>query len=140
MIPIDRRIDHIIVHHSATPRGRDVDAKEIRRWHLEEGYSDIGYHDIIRIDGTIEAGRDRNQSGAHCKGFNAHSIGICIVGHGHEGFEDCQFLALKGLLSFYCDRLPNAQIKTHRDFAKTLCPGMSTAELLARAQIAQKGD
>lgn len=58
-----------------------VDASIIRKWHVEEnGWRDIGYHFIILRDGTIQEGRPVDQVGAHCRGLNAHSIGICLVG------------------------------------------------------------
>ena len=76
-----RDISEIIVHCSATSRGRDVDTKEIRRWHTEDnGWSDIGYHFVIELDGDIGVGRPQEKSGAHCKGKNSTSIGVCYVG------------------------------------------------------------
>lgn len=76
-----RVIDRIIIHCSDTPEGRYVNAAEIRRWHIQErGWSDIGYHFVILLDGTIERGRPIDRIGAHCKGQNLHSIGICYVG------------------------------------------------------------
>ena len=76
-----RDISEIIVHCTATPRGRDVDTKEIRRWHTEDnGWSDIGYHFVVELDGDIGVGRPQEKSGAHCKGKNSTSIGVCYVG------------------------------------------------------------
>ena len=67
-----RRIDQIIVHCTATPAGRETSVDEIRRWHLERGFSDIGYHFVIGLDGCIEDGRPLVKIGAHCKGKNRH--------------------------------------------------------------------
>ena len=82
-----RRIDEIIIHCSDTQEGCDVTAADIRRWHTTPrekggafGWSDIGYHVVIRIDGTIELGRHITRIGAHCAGHNEHSIGVCYVG------------------------------------------------------------
>ena len=76
-----REINRIIIHCSATPEGRDVDAATIKKWHTEErGWSDIGYHYVIKIDGSIESGRPLDVAGAHTKGHNADSIGICYIG------------------------------------------------------------
>lgn len=75
-----KKIDSIIIHCSATREGMDVRASDIRKWHLERGYSDIGYNYVIDIDGTIETGRPLTKNGAHCLGYNDHSIGICYVG------------------------------------------------------------
>lgn len=70
----------IIIHCSATREGQDIKAKTIKQWHKARGFSDIGYHYIIDLDGTIEKGRDESLVGAHCIGKNAISIGICYVG------------------------------------------------------------
>lgn len=80
-----RMINDIIIHCSATRPKVDVGAKEIKQWHTQpepygRGWRDIGYHYIIRLDGTIERGRPISRAGAHCVGHNAHSIGICYVG------------------------------------------------------------
>lgn len=75
-----RKIDKIIVHCSATVEGKDFKAADIRKWHLQRGFKDIGYHYVVDLDGTIELGRPELQIGAHCSGQNKDSIGICYVG------------------------------------------------------------
>lgn len=76
-----RPVRRIIVHCSLTRPDQDIGAEEITRWHVNEnGWSDIGYHYVIRRDGTLEAGRPLSREGAHCKGNNDDSIGICLVG------------------------------------------------------------
>lgn len=75
-----RHIKEIILHCSATPEGRDIKAKDIDLWHRRRGFISIGYHYVIDLDGTIEKGRDIKLNGAHCKGHNSNSIGICYVG------------------------------------------------------------
>ena len=78
----------IIVHCADTLATMDIGVEEIRRWHVEErGWDDIGYANVIRRDGTIELGRDldgdgdvADEIGAHAAGFNAQSIGVCLVG------------------------------------------------------------
>lgn len=76
-----RTIKEIIVHCSATPPSMDIDVDDIRRWHVEgNSWRDIGYHLVILRDGTLQKGRPVNQAGAHCRGHNSHSIGICLVG------------------------------------------------------------
>ena len=72
-----RKIKQIIVHCSATKEGQDFKAKDIKRWHFERGFSDIGYHYVVDLDGTIEEGRSLELIGAHTKGQNRDSIGIC---------------------------------------------------------------
>ena len=76
-----RKIDKIILHCAATPEGRDVKTETIKSWHVKgNGWSDIGYHFVIELDGTIRNGRPVERIGAHTKGHNATSIGICYVG------------------------------------------------------------
>lgn len=70
----------IILHCSATREGQNITAKTIKKWHLEKGWQDIGYHYIIDIDGTIERGRPLDEIGAHCVNQNNCSIGICYIG------------------------------------------------------------
>jgi len=75
-----RNIEEIIIHCSATPEGRDVSTEEIRQWHLDRGWSDIGYHFVVELDGTVYDGRPLEIAGAHARGHNSQSIGICYVG------------------------------------------------------------
>ena len=75
-----RKISELIVHCTATPEGKYFDASHIDRWHKQRGWSGIGYHFVVLLDGTIEYGRDLNKSGAHTKGKNSTSIGLTYVG------------------------------------------------------------
>lgn len=75
-----RRIDTIIVHCTATKAGRDFHVSDVDAWHRERGFDGCGYHYIVTLDGTIEAGRSIERVGAHCSGHNAHSIGVAYVG------------------------------------------------------------
>ena len=74
------KVKNIIIHCTATTRGRDVTAADVDRWHRARGFRSIGYHYLIRLDGTIEPGRSENEIGAHTLGQNATSIGVCYVG------------------------------------------------------------
>lgn len=80
-------IDAIVIHCSATREGKPYYAKDVERWHKERGFKCIGYHYVIDLDGTVEAGRPLNQQGAHAntpglsgESYNKHSIGICYIG------------------------------------------------------------
>ena len=75
-----RQIKQIIVHCSATKEGYHFTKADIDRWHKEQGYSCIGYHYVIYLDGSIHQGRAEDEIGAHCLGKNATSIGICYIG------------------------------------------------------------
>ena len=75
-----RNIDSIIVHCSATKAGQDFTAADIDCWHRERGFNGSGYHYVVRLDGKLEKGRDVSLAGAHCKGWNERSVGICYIG------------------------------------------------------------
>ncbi len=77
-----REITEVVIHWSGTFLDQDIGAKEIHKWHQQAGYDGIGYHYVIRKDGTIERGRPIQKDGAHAKvnGHNLRSIGLCLVG------------------------------------------------------------
>lgn len=78
-----RKIENIVIHCSDTPEWKEFDIDDIRKWHVEEnGWTDVGYHYVVLLDGTIQIGRALDVPGAHVKGHNAHSIGICYIGGG----------------------------------------------------------
>lgn len=81
-----RQIDHIILHTAASKDGnRPVDAgvERIRAYHIRgRGWSEIGYHYVVRFDGKVEKGRSEAIPGAGVAGFNAHTIHVCLSGHG----------------------------------------------------------
>ena len=71
---------HLILHCAATPEGKSFTANDIDRMHKQRGFKKIGYHYVIRLDGTTEKGRNETENGAHCIGHNTKSIGICYIG------------------------------------------------------------
>ena len=128
-----RRIDKIIVHCSATPEGKDFTVDDIRKWHLEKGWSDIGYHYVVYRDGSVHLGRDVNIQGAHCADNNGNigSIGVCYIGGcardgktAKDTRTDAQKTALLNLLIDLKKLYPQAVILGHRDLDKhgKLCP------------------
>ena len=130
-----RQITELIIHCSATPAGQNVHASDIRRWHKQQGWSDIGYHYVIDLDGTVELGRDVDLIGAHCNGHNTHSIGICYVGgcmpDGKTPADtrtEAQKAALACLLLELRQIYPKAAIHGHRDFAQKACPCFDAAQ------------
>ena len=81
-----RHINEIIIHCTDTVEGRDYTVDDVRRWHKERGWSDIGYHYLVYRNGTVAVGRDVDLIGAHCSGHNSYSIGVCYVGgRGKDG-------------------------------------------------------
>ena len=124
-----RTINEIIIHCADTPAGRDNTVADITAWHKDRGFRTIGYHYVIYRDGSIHTGRPVQEIGAHCKGHNAHSIGICYIGgKSADGKkqEDTrtpeQKEALLSLLRQLKAQYPNATIYGHRDFSSKLCP------------------
>lgn len=76
-----RTLDKIVIHCSATPPTMDIGAKEIRSWHVNERkWRDIGYHFVVRRNGEVELGRPLDMQGAHARGHNKTSVGVCWVG------------------------------------------------------------
>lgn len=120
------RTDWLVVHCAATAPDAQVRAADIRRWHLAKGWSDIGYHYVIGRDGVLEPGRPENAVGAHVRGFNQVSLGICLIGgvdaqgKPENNFTAAQFTRLHELLSELKKRYPNAGIRGHRDFSPDL--------------------
>ena len=130
-----RRIDKIIVHCSATPEGKDYSVDTIRKWHLQRGFSDIGYHYIIYRDGSIHTGRDESVIGAHCKGHNSNSIGVCYIGGvavdgktPKDTRTSEQKQSLLKLLKELKAKYPKASIHGHRDFANKACPSFDATK------------
>ena len=76
--------NYIVLHCSQTRPSQNIGAKEIDRWHREIGWLKIGYHKVLRRDGTEENGRGIDEIGAHVKDYNHNSIGICLVGGAKE--------------------------------------------------------
>ena len=125
-----RKISEIILHCSATPEGKDFKAKDIKTMHVKQGWSDIGYHFIVDLDGTIEPGRDIDKIGAHCLNHNANSIGICYIGgcdknmQGKDTRTQAQKDALLDLVFLLLQQyhLNINQVHCHNEYAKKLCP------------------
>lgn len=117
------KIDEIYVHCAATPEGKHFEVSDIIKWHLERGFSTIGYHYVVLLDGTIQKGRDELFSGAHCKGRNSRSVGVCYIGgcKNAKGLPPkdtrtpAQKSALKSLLKELKSKYPKAKIMGHRD-------------------------
>ena len=131
-----REINKIIVHCSATREGENFEVAEIRKWHVEgRGWSDIGYHFYIDLYGQIHKGRDIAKIGAHCKGHNRNSIGICYCGGVEADGKtpkdtrlECQKKALVAVLRTLKAMYPNAVIHSHNDFANKACPSFNATK------------
>jgi len=126
-----RKITEIILHCTATREGQPTTVEAIRRYHVKNrGWSDIGYHYVVYLDGSIHEGRNVDISGAHCTGHNAHSIGVCYVGglDKHGKAKDTRtpeqkatlIKLVKQLMQTY--RLSANQVYGHYQFANKACP------------------
>ena len=124
-----RVINEIIVHCTATPEGREVTVEEITKWHKQRGFTTIGYHYVVYLDGSVHEGRSVDVSGAHCTGHNSHSIGVCYVGGlakdgktPKDTRTDKQREGLAWLIKSLKDVYPRAVVHGHREYASKACP------------------
>lgn len=126
--------NNLVIHCAATRPSQDVGVREIRQWHRARGFSDIGYHFVIRRSGKVDKGRPVDEIGAHVQGHNADSVGICLVGGINEetfkpenNFTPQQWEALQRLLTALLRRYPKAKVLGHRDFpgVQKACPSFA---------------
>lgn len=145
-----RAVDLIVLHCSATPNGRHFSAADIDQWHLERGFRRqpawlarqnpslraIGYHFVIYVNGAIASGRHLEEAGAHARGHNADSVGVCLVGT--DRFTAAQWQAAAALVDRLLQTFPEAQVLGHRDLpsVRKLCPGFDVAAWLAADMLA----
>ena len=133
-----RDLNRIILHCSATREGKDFSADTIRDWHVKgNGWSDIGYHWVIRLDGSIEVGRPLEKSGAHTKGHNKDSVGVCYIGGCdadgkpkdtmNPEQEKAWRMIVMSLRTLYGD----LTIHGHNEFANKACPSFIVKEKFA---------
>lgn len=129
-----RKIDKLVIHHTADSIKNKQTVDSIRKIHLNRGYADIGYHKVIDNDGVIRQGRPDERNGAHCynryepksQGVNSTSIGITVAGNfEYEQPTDIQIASLKHTCLVLCKRynINPEHIYGHRDFMATACPG-----------------
>lgn len=136
-----RRIDKIIIHCSATPEGREVTVETIRRWHKNQGWSDIGYHYIIYLDGSVHEGRPIEMIGAHTTGQNTYSIGICYIGGCDKNMKPKdtrtaeQEASLVKLVKSLKERFPGATVHGHNEYAARACPSFDVKKWVKEAGI-----
>lgn len=134
--------DMIVIHHTGSP-DMDASAEQIHGWHLGNGWAGIGYHYVIRKDGTIERGRPEWAIGSHAQGENSHTIGIHLSGDfsavepTEEQIEKCAML-----VADICDRygipFDRQHIVGHGELMATDCPGTNLQALLDDGTIVGK--
>jgi len=125
-----RGVKEIFVHHSASARPEDDDISVMRKWHLERGYQDVGYHYFITSGGVIQPGRNLELIPAAQGGHNTGTIAICLSGVG-SAFSDAQFDALRVL----CKEINKAYAGAvtfhgHKEVYATECPHYDYKKIL----------
>ena len=136
--------DMIVIHHTGSP-DMDACAEQINQWHLNNGWAGIGYHYVIRKDGTIEAGRPEWAVGAHAEGDNSHSIGIHLSGDFSEVEPtDEQVEKCAMLIAYLCDKygieINRDNVVGHGELMATDCPGDNLQALLDDGTITGKAN
>lgn len=134
---VNTPVTEAIIHTSATPGGwsqgmtvLDV-VGEIDRWHKERGWKGIGYHRVIMPNGDIGIGRSLYEVGAHVKGHNTGSIGICLIpvrtvmsmGTFDDFYTRQQREALRQYLKDLKRLTPITKVSGHNEYSPKLCPG-----------------
>lgn len=113
--------DEVILHHA---EASSATVWEINDWHLNNGWTGIGYHYYIRKDGSVYRGRPEWALGAHAVGHNDRSIGICCEGaYMTETMPAAQLASLKALLRDIMGRYGKLALRRHKDVNSTDCPG-----------------
>ncbi len=131
----------IFVHCSATKPSMDIGVREIRQWHKEKGWLDIGYHFVVRRDGAVEEGRAIEAVGSHVQGYNSDSVGVCLVGgidakgNFEANFTPEQMNALRSLLVTLQVLYPKAVIRAHHDVAPKACPSFNLSHWLDTGEL-----
>lgn len=127
---LSRPVDELIWHTSATPEGREISVDTIRGWHKDgRGWSDIGYHYVVHLDGSVEAGRPLNKIGAHVSGHNRRTIGACYIGGmnakmtvAKDTRTPAQKAAMVALTKELISRYNLTEISGHNQYANKACP------------------
>jgi N-acetylmuramoyl-L-alanine amidase len=131
-------IDEIILHNSATREGQDISAETIDRWHKKRGFKKIGYHLVIRLDGTREYGRLLTETGAHTKGRNRTTIGVCYIGGVDSNLKpkDTMTEAQEQTFREYVKEMremcnKHLALSGHKKYANKACPSFNVEDKFA---------
>ena len=120
-LSIRSKTERIILHHAESS---SCTVEDIDNWHKKNGWTCIGYHFFVKKDGTIYRGRQENSVGAHARGANSNSIGICFEGrYETEQMPDAQVKAGKELVAYLKNKYNISKVQKHSDVCSTSCPG-----------------
>ncbi len=128
-MPKRKETNKIIIHCAATKPSMDIGVEEIRKWHIQKGFRNVGYHFVIKRDGTVETGRAEDEIGAHAYGNNADSLGICLVGgisdsgQSEENYTDIQWSILRELVEDLLEKYSSdLEVIGHNEVSTKDCP------------------
>ena len=131
-MPLENRpaTNFLVIHHTGSGADNDIDAsaEEIHGWHLNNGWAGIGYHYVVRKDGTVEQGRPHWTIGSHAYGKNSESIGIHLSGDFTDAAPtDAQIestaLLIANLCADYGLPIDRQHVFGHREVGESSCPG-----------------
>jgi len=125
-----RKIHRVFIHCSASDHPHHDNMSTIRSWHLERGFSDVGYHFFIQKDGTLEYGRDIEKTPAAQKGHNLYTLAICMHGLREENFTQAQFDTLHQLAVQIVHNYENVSFHGHCEVSKKACPVFNYRKVL----------
>ena len=139
--------DFIVIHCAATKPSMDIDVDDIDSWHRKRGFFSVGYHFVIKRDGTRQIGRSLDEVGGHAKGFNHRSIGICLVGGVSEddhtkaenNFTKKQWVELELLLDELLRTFPHAKVIGHNQISQKDCPSFDVQAYLKDKPFKESG-
>lgn len=143
-----RRVELIVIHCSATRECVAYSPAQLEKDHLARGFKQAGYHYYIRRTGEIVEIRPLGMIGAHARGYNRHSVGVCYEGGLNTAGELAdtrtpeQIISLHQLINKLKTRFPGALVCGHRDLSPDLngdgvisphewikgCPGFEVKE------------
>ena len=128
-------VEHLVIHCSATKPTMNIGKREIDQWHRQRGWLCIGYHLVITRDGSLQFGRPIGKQGAHVKGHNNNSIGICMVGgvdadgEPEDNYTKDQWRTLRFVIDDLKFRYPTAEVVGHYQLDQhKACPSFNPAE------------
>jgi len=137
-----RKINQIIIHCTATPEGRVTTVADVTAWHKQRGFTTIGYHYLIGLNGEIWKGRDEQLICAHCEGHNAYSIGVCYVGGlaqdgktAKDTRTGAQKVSIEKLIKELKLKYPYATIHGHNEFAAKACPSFNVKAWIKNIEV-----
>lgn len=122
---VPSRVQYLVIHQSGAENEEGVTAADIDRVHRLRGLLQIGYHYVIRRDGTVEPGRPLEIPGAHARGFNQFSVGVCLIGSLGEEPTLAQRRALAELANQLAKNYPAITPVGHQELTggSKACPG-----------------